>query len=500
MVPTLLRMAARLRWAGFLLGFRAARPRSREMMPETGVSFTMSMLEVHLEALTAALFDGSGNERAAYLICGIARMPSEIRLLVRDVVPVTKEEMLSSSPSSLSIAGKSVVRAIKNADLKRAALLFAHSHPTGFSDFSPQDDREERKLFETAYGRIHHEGPHGSLMMAAPYRPIGRIWLIDGSTAPIKIIRILGKRFRFLHHAPDWEGQGDRVRDLTFFDRQIRAFGPDLQPLLRSLTVGVVGAGGTGSCVIEQLIRLGVGNLVIADPQGFDPSNVNRVYGSRVIDGSIPKVKIAERLAFDVGLGTRLKLLPQAITKTKAFRELRGCDAVFGCTDDERGRSILGRLAVWYYVPVFDMGVKIDSTDGEVRSIQGRVTTLMPGLACLLCRGRIAGQLRQEAMNEADPDEAELLRKEGYLPELEEPAPAVIPFTTMVAASAISEFLHRLTGFLGEERESSEVLHRIDETRLRTNNPPSREGCMCSDPAKWGRGDLAPALGLTWAE
>jgi molybdopterin/thiamine biosynthesis adenylyltransferase len=468
-------------------------------MTEAGDRFTLSMLEAHLSTLTEALFDGSGDERGAYLICGVARMQSEVRLLVREVIPVRMDEILAASPISLSITGSSFVRAMKRADLKRAAFVFAHSHPTGFPDFSPQDDSEERKLFQTAYGRVHHEGPHGSLLMAVPDQPRGRVWLSDGTTAPIGVIRVLGNRFRFLHNTADWQGEGERVRDLTFFDRQIRAFGSDLQPLLRSLTVGVVGAGGTGSCVIEQLIRLGVGRLVIADPQEFDPTNVNRVYGSNASDESIAKVEIAARMAAEIGLGTQVTLVPQSITRLSAFRELRDCDVVFGCTDDERGRSILGRLSVWYYVPVFDMGVKIDSDSGAIRSIQGRVTTLMPGRACLLCRGRIAGRLREEAVIETDPGEAERLRREGYLPELEDPAPAVIPFTTTVAASAIAEFLHRLTGFLGDDRKSSEVLHRIDETRLSTNNPPSRPGCMCSDPSKWGRGDVAPPLGLTWA-
>ena len=74
------------------------------------------------------------------------------------------------------------------------------------------------------------------------------------------------------------------------------------------------------------------------------------------------------------------------------LEEFRTCDAIFGCTDDEWGRSLLTRLAIYYAIPVFDMGVKIDSEDGIIRSINGRVTTLLPGTACLYCRGRITAE------------------------------------------------------------------------------------------------------------
>src|SRR3989442_2474424 len=44
-----------------------------------------------------------------------------------------------------------------------------------------------------------------------------------------------------------------------FFERQVLAFGAESQALLQQLHVGVVGVGGTGSAVVEQLARLGVG-------------------------------------------------------------------------------------------------------------------------------------------------------------------------------------------------------------------------------------------------
>jgi hypothetical protein len=170
---------------------------------------------------------------------------------------------------------------------------------------------------------------------------------------------------------------------------------------------------------------------------------------------------------------------------------------VFGCTDDEWGRSILTRLAIYYFIPVFDMGVKISSNEGVIGSIQGRVTTLMAGSACLFCRGRVnSDRISSEILQASDPDRAESLRREGYLPELPGATPAVISFTTAIASSAVTELLHRLTGFMGAERGSTEVIHLFDQTRVRTNSVQPNPNCgICANRERWGRGDRQPFLG-----
>jgi molybdopterin/thiamine biosynthesis adenylyltransferase len=456
--------------------------------------YTLTFLEQDFERLRGSLKAAPGVENAAYLVCRMSRAPSEVRLLVRDIIPVQPEHILEASAAHMKIASASFRSAMKRADAQKGAFAFVHTHPQGHPQHSAQDDREEAPLFRTAYARIHNDAAvHASLILSDGKISAGRVWLPDGTVQPMERVRIIGNRFQF------WFAQADEEPVPEFFDRQVRAFGSALQPLLRRLHIGVLGAGGTGSAVIEQLVRLGIGSLLLSDGQNFDASNVNRVYGSRVIDQDLSKLKIAERLIADIGLGTELRLLPRPITFRSAVAEYRTCDAIFGCTDDEWGRSILTRLAIYYAIPVFDMGVKIDSKDGIIRSINGRVTTLLPGTACLYCRSRITAEgVGFESIRATDPERAQALEKEGYIPELGEPAPAVIPFTTTVAASAIQEFLHRLTGYMGPDRNSSEVLHLFDSTMVRRNSKPSRPECFCGDRTFWGRGDTRPLLDMTW--
>ena len=114
----------------------------------------------------------------------------------------------------------------------------------------------------------------------------------------------------------------------------------------------------------------------------------------------MPKVANIRKLAERIGLGCRVTGVAKPITYRSVAERLKDCDVIFGCTDDEWGRSILNRLAVYYYIPVIDMGVRIASIGGAVESVQGRVTIFsswgfMPVLPranrCRICGGGASG-------------------------------------------------------------------------------------------------------------
>jgi molybdopterin/thiamine biosynthesis adenylyltransferase len=455
--------------------------------------YTISFQEKDYQQLVDHLFVDRNKERAAYLLCGLSRSDEETRLLVREMIPVSEEDIEESSATGMKIRSVSYARAIKRARNAAEGFIFVHSHPLGVPRHSAQDDIEEEKLFRTVHQRIPNSA-HASIVLSDPSEPMARIWLDDGSIAPVSVIRSIGQRFRFFSSDNDADAHPE------FFDRQIKVFGSDLQKILSKLTIGIVGLGGTGSAVAEQLVRLGVGTLYFFDDDSFDSTNINRVYGSRVSDIGKRKVEIAKRNVEEIGLGTAVRSFNQKITYKSAVEELKKCDIIFGCTDDHWGRSILCRMSVYYLIPVIDLGVKIDSEDGQIRSIQGRMTVLLPGYACLSCRGRItAKMIGSEAAEANNPVDAVARRREGYIPELPDTAPAIIPFTTTVAATSVIELLHRLTGFLTADRKTNEIVHRFDQGEIGTNARTSEGGCYCGDESRSARGDVDPhRLDLTW--
>ena len=450
------------------------------------MNYSLTIREKDYQSLRASVFSMKDTEGAAYILCGESKTDSERRFLARSVIPLVPEDYLARRQDFLSLSSASYAKVTKIAKRENLSIIFAHSHPGGLLEYSPQDDREEPKLQEFFSSRVPNQ-LHGSLVLTEG-GIIGRIF--DHEFIPLTRIRIMGQRFAF----------HDRVRghvqNLHFFDRQIRAFGSEVQTLLQSLHIGVVGAGGTGSAVIEQLARLGVGTLSIFDGDRFDVSNVNRVYGSHSSDIGQAKVHIAKQNVERIGLGTKLTVYDKHITREAIAAQLRKCDIIFGCTDKEIPRSILIQLALRYLIPVIDMGIVVKSEKNVISDVVGRVTTLMPGEACLFCRQRItAERIRLESLSER---ERESLVAEGYAPELEIPNPAVVPFTSAIASLAVTELLQRLTGFMGSERTSSEILCFFDQARLRTNQSQPMNGCLCTKQSLWGHGDSTPFLDLSW--
>jgi molybdopterin/thiamine biosynthesis adenylyltransferase len=283
------------------------------------------------------------------------------------------------------------------------------------------------------------------------------------------------------------------------FSRQVDVISSELQSSLASLRVGVVGLGGTGSATIAQLARLGVGEFVLVDPDQIERSNVNRVHGAALRDVGLEKRQVSEDFVRSVGLGATVRSIYGNVADEMTAKTVGTCDLVFGCTDDELGRSILSRLAYACLTPVFDMAVKIDPHEGMIRNVDGRVTTLLPNEACLECRERITGEgIRADSLRKYSPEQAEVLERDGYIGRADLNAPAVVTFTTAIASYALNELLHRLMGLYGESRKSSEILVRFLDRQVRTNRKLKRDGCYCYRDDFIGSGDKRPFLGLMW--
>jgi molybdopterin/thiamine biosynthesis adenylyltransferase len=200
----------------------------------------------------------------------------------------------------------------------------------------------------------------------------------DGAEIAVPFVRRVGPGLSFVALT---EGETETAR----FDRQERVFGRAGQLVLSALHIGVVGAGGTGSAVIEQLVRLGVGRITVVDDDHVSETNLTRIHQSTSADVGMSKCELAGRLAR--GLGVYYKPVSGRVTQPSVAKELTSCDIVFGCTDDHAGRIVLARMAPRYLQLLIDVGVTVDVVDGEVVGAPCRISIQEPGEACLVCRG-----------------------------------------------------------------------------------------------------------------
>ena len=84
---------------------------------------------------------------------------------------------------------------------------------------------------------------------------------------------------------------------MSWLDRQ-SFLGADSDEVLACLTVGLVGLGGGGSHVAQQLAHVGVGHFVVIDDDTIAETNLNRLVGGTLKDvqHAASKIDIAERV------------------------------------------------------------------------------------------------------------------------------------------------------------------------------------------------------------
>lgn len=361
-------------------------------------------------------------------------------------------------------------RLIRPAREGNMSIITVHTHPsTDRPWFSIADDLGDSRLMPSFLAQT--PGPHGSLVIAGDTRaPTARMWTNDGELHAADI-RIVGRTI-------DCVPATNLVdEDAEWFARQRLALGEHGQSVLRRLHVGVVGLGGTGSVVFAQLVHLGVGRITIADGDRVDASNVSRVLGATSGDADVTwKVDVAARYANQLGLDTRVDIIRAHLGAGASHEELENCDVIFSCVDKHAPRALLNRHAYAKASPVIDMGsaFRVD-VGGRVVAGAGRVVIVGPGRQCLACWGHIdPHRLRIESLPAND---RVAQAAEGYVEGADVHQPSVIAFNTMIAGSAVVEFLRLVTKFAGADDPPARLAFDFEAGTVRRNGLAAIGGC-----------------------
>lgn len=228
---------------------------------------------------------------------------------------------------------------------------------------------------------------------------------------------------------------------LEMHDRQVRAFGQAGQEALTKLNVGVVGLGGTGSVVAQQLAHLGVCKFLFVDPDVVEITNLNRLVGATADDVGQPKVAVASKLVTAINPLAECVQLQGDVVDDGIANALLNVDFLFGCTDSMASRAVLNQLAYQYLIPCIDMGIGIGVVEGRINYISGRVQMLSAGLPCLVCTDKLdAEQVRQEMLTEKQR------KVDPYIQGATMAQPAVISLNSTMSSAAVTMFLAAVTG------------------------------------------------------
>lgn len=134
--------------------------------------------------------------------------------------------------------------------------------------------------------------------------------------------------------------------------------------------VGVIGCGGLGGYILEQLARLGVGHIVAIDSDVFEEHNLNRQLLSTPATLGRVKVELAAERVAEVNPAVTLKPVREAFTRKNGSELLSGLDCVVDAVDNVTARLELAEVCSELNVPL---------VHGAIAGWYGHVATIYPG-------------------------------------------------------------------------------------------------------------------------
>lgn len=262
------------------------------------------------------------------------------------------------------------------------------------------------------------------------------------------------------------------------YARQAALFGHDGQRAIENSKVAVLGLGGLGSHVCQQLAYLGVRQFVLVDDDAVALTNLNRLIGATLDDIGTPKTSIAERLIKFIQPNANISVVDKKLPHPDVDVALQGVDIIFGCFDNDYPRLLTTSIASARKIKYIDAASGVNLDQGLTYG--GRVVFAGTSPGCLNC----LGLLDQDEIRRAQMSDEELqieARIYGVPVEsLVGTGPSVVTINGVVASLATTEAMVQLTG-LRQPRK-----HLIYRAHLGTiTSSGDRPEASCAYCATW---------------
>lgn len=457
------------------------------------------------DELFGHLFPGDDDEHGAVIAAGVSRTPRGIRLIARDLFPAEDgRDYVPGRRGYRMLTGEFVTKHIRYCRDESLCYLAVHNHPgrggVAFSD----DDNDSHERGYPALLDIARGQPVGALVFSET-AVAGDIWLTKQSRVELSSAVVVGSRHDRMYPA----GAPESSVGSHNYDRQTRLFGDAGQHILAGLKVGVIGAGGVGSLLTEYLSRLGVGTLVVADPERIDVTNVPRVTGSTYWNArawltnptrprwvreiglrtAALKVAIARRVATRANPAVRFIGLPKDFVIAHTAEAFVDCDYLFLAADSFQARAVFNAMVFQYLIPGVQVGSKVrtDRVTGDVLDVFCTSRPVGPTAGCLWCNGYIPpARLQEEAATAAER------RAQRYVDDPDVIAPSVITLNARAASAAADDFMFSITGLTDATAETGYLRFTPQTRNMKIEEPRRDADCiMCGDGhcSNRGRGD-----------
>jgi molybdopterin/thiamine biosynthesis adenylyltransferase len=266
------------------------------------------------------------------------------------------------------------------------------------------------------------------------------------------------------------------------YSRNEGLFGAEGQAMIAAIAVAIVGLGGLGAHVAQQLAFLGVEKYGLVDFDIVTESSLNRLVGATEGDVAARtfKTAVAERSIRTIKSLSTITSFEGKIATPAAEEVIAAADVVFGCVDHDRPRLELTDVCARFAKPYFDLAT---DTAGEHHEIYGGRVVLCDGTRCLVCLPELLDQ-QQIALEALSVPHREVDRRIYGVERaaLGGTGPSVVSINGVVASLAVTEFMAMVTGL---REPASQLTYRADLGIVRkSSDGPSSDCYFCS--GLWG--------------
>jgi molybdopterin/thiamine biosynthesis adenylyltransferase len=154
------------------------------------------------------------------------------------------------------------------------------------------------------------------------------------------------------------------------YKRNQRTISTEQQLRLFQSCAAIVGCGGLGGYVVEELARLGLGRIVVIDPDIFEEHNLNRQLFSSVGTLGKPKVEAAAERVAEINPAVTVVPLRKSFSRGSGGELLEGVDIVADALDSIPTRLELAEICNDLRIPL---------VHGSIAGWYGQVISQFPG-------------------------------------------------------------------------------------------------------------------------
>lgn len=374
-------------------------------------------------------------------------------ITVRDIYFPDSEYYENQSVTSLRVSGNFLRERLLEIEerIDVDTMIDVHTHPFSNSNvwFSGTDDRDEINFVKY----LADEGAeifYASIVLSqTDYQ--ARYWFLENGRA-VKVPALI-KTQKISENIPSSDSKFSTEKKITvdvdeMFNRSVLALGLDnMRRITNNQKISVVGVGGIGSILAENLIHMGFNYINLIDFDKLEISNLNRIVAATYEDAVNERVKVEaiKNNLLKINPNATINALNNNVFDFEVEKVLADSDWILVATDNHASRFHIQELAFKYFVPFITAGVNITVEDGEIIDMSGEVILVRIGdKVCLSCLNRLKPN---EIAKEIHPDKnvrAGLVQK-GYVRGADVKEPAVKTLNSIIANLATDTLINQYT-------------------------------------------------------